>query len=875
MITNQEIDHDLLLYLNEDSIERKYWINTLKSINRKTFIPNDLHEYNSSISIDLFEVFYEKNLSDAILKIGKDNPYSIQIILNTALAILLKKYIQEEQIAINNPIYKQKEGENYINTFIPVIIQPDDKLSFIELIRIQKDFLIESIKNQNFPVLQLFKRENRTFNMNEWFTDISLSITNIHNKEYLNSVVSNLLFEFTIESQISCTIHYNSGLYSVSNIKNILEHLEYILFQVTQNPKIKISDIEILEESEKDNLIHQNNSVEKGDENKVIHQLFYHKVKLYPKQEVIISTNKSYTYEELNKKTNQLAHFLQSKGVRRNSLVPILADPSPEMIIGILGIIKAGGAYIPVSPEYPESRVSFILKDSNAKILLTTSEYKWDSFNIMVIDINDPKIEEFDNTDLVINNESEDVVYSIYTSGSTGTPKGVLIEHASVLNILTVLEDMYPLGNDDAFLLKTNYTFDVSVTEIFGWFFGNGKLVILDKGSEKDPKKIVECISKYEVTHLNYVPSNLSVFLDVVEVNSYEKLRSLKYLFVAGEAFQTELLEKVKKLDWIQVENIYGPTEGTIYTTYYSLNKETLSVPIGKPLINISVYNLNKNKQLQPKNLPGELCVGGIGVARGYLNRPELTDEKFFHNLFTGSGRIYKTGDLMRLSDDGNIEYLGRIDHQVKIRGYRIELEEIEKRLSLNSGIDKCIVVKKTNESGYDYLCAYYISTVEHNIDTLRHFVLESLPGYMCPEFFIKIDSIPYTLSGKIDLQGLPNPVLNPMKNKDYLAPTSSLQKQIAEVWENILGVKNIGINDNFFLLGGNSTKAILLSSELEKILNREVSVVDLFEYFTIDSFINYLSKSDVDRAELLDDPERLTSIKENRLKQRNKRLQK
>ncbi|MCP4153552.1 MAG: amino acid adenylation domain-containing protein, partial [bacterium] len=402
---------------------------------------------------------------------------------------------------------------------------------------------------------------------------------------------------------------------------------------------------------------------------------------------------------------------------------------SIEMIIGLLGILKAGGAYLPIAPHYPEERINYMLKDSSTKIVLKDlKELEKLDEEIEVIDISivnqlspstgtqhhpaghqypssiqypasSIQSPSFPDNQYPITNPTNPLAYIIYTSGSTSRPKGVMIEHTSVVNILTAIQREYPLKNSDIYLFKTSYIFDVSVTEIFGWFMDGGRLAVLEKDAEKDPRQIIETIKKQRVTHINFVPSMFGTFVEALKTQTRPpQLAALKYIFLAGEALSPVLVEKFRGLDSggrIQLENIYGPTEATIYTTSYSLtdwNKGN-PVPIGKPMGNVILYILDKYDNMQPAGVPGELCIAGKGLARGYLNQPELTGERFVNYKLqvtnykapagppeapVTDGIYYRTGDLARWLPDGNVEFLGRIDHQVKIRGFRIELGEIE-----------------------------------------------------------------------------------------------------------------------------------------------------------------------------------------------------
>ena len=541
----------------------------------------------------------------------------------------------------------------------------------------------------------------------------------------------------------------------------------------------------------------------------------------------------SLTYRQLNEQSDRLAGLLIGKGVLADSIVAIMMERSIEMIIGILGILKSGGAYLPIDPEYPQERIDYMLKDSSAAILLTNLEMK-----------------RMDNCQLsIVNNQlsmQKQLAYVIYTSGSTGKPKGVMIDHGSVVNLLFAMQNQYPFTASDTYLLKTSYTFDVSVTELFGWYMGTaggGKLVILEKNGEKDPLIILNWIQWHHITHINFVPSMFNSFLDFVNEKNKNQLRGLKYIFLAGEALPPAQVKKFRHLNTgIELENIYGPTEGTVYSCRYSLSgwNGIDNVPIGKPLANIRLYILNKYDHLQPLGVPGELYISGEGLALGYLNRPELTAEKFSRNYRSyGSYRTYinyKTGDLARWLPNGDIEYLGRIDHQVKIRGFRVELGEIENLLIKHNQVKNAVVIIKADVTGDKNLVAYFVSDIELPDTELREYLRKELPDYMVPSYFSRLEKIPLTSSGKVDRKALPQPELKSAET--YTAPRNKIEMKLVEIWGNVLGkdisINPIGIDDNFFRLGGHSLKVTIMMSTIHKELEVKVELKEIFRTPTI-----------------------------------------
>ncbi|MCK4762566.1 MAG: amino acid adenylation domain-containing protein, partial [Candidatus Aminicenantes bacterium] len=555
-------------------------------------------------------------------------------------------------------------------------------------------------------------------------------------------------------------VEYCSDLFMEETIERFRNYFKNIVTSVLKNPQVKLSEIEILPIEEKQQILYEFNDTESDfPRDKTLHELFREQVAKMPAEIALRHGERSLTFAAWNQESNRLAKVLRTKGVGPDTIVAILVDRSIEMLTGIMGILKSGGAYMPINPGYPAERIELIMRDSAAKFLTAPSS---DSVNIdlgpgiEVIDLIEENHRHGDGGNPQIVNNPRDMAYVIYTSGSTGTPKGTLIEHRSVVNILKNMEELYPLKEEDAYLLKTNYIFDVSVTEIFCLLFGSGKLALLEAGKEGDPEAIAAAVKRDSVTHINFVPSMLNVFLDYIDKTTQADLQSLKYVIVAGEAFPVPLAKKaVGLLGNARIENIYGPTEATVYTTGYPLPpvEEIDRVPIGRPLNNIRNYVVDKHFNPQPIGVSGEFCIGGVCLARGYLNRPELTTEKFVLTSHQSPLTLYRTGDLVRWLPGGNIEFLGRLDHQVKIRGFRIELGEIENRLLAHEQVKEAVVLVRESKVGEKHLCAYIAakspeqrtgSEVDRgeslSSSHLRQYLSRILPDYMVPAFFVFLD---------------------------------------------------------------------------------------------------------------------------------------
>ncbi|HLP62838.1 MAG TPA: amino acid adenylation domain-containing protein, partial [Candidatus Deferrimicrobium sp.] len=640
-------------------------------------------------------------------------------------------------------------------------------------------------------------------------------------------------FVSEMEDEVHIAIEYYTGIFKEESIRRLATHFRAIIKTIIKTSSIILKDIDIISEEEKQQIMQKFNDTERdypGD--RTIHQLFAGQAGRTPDRIAIVGAEgeekKHLTYKELNDRTGRLACLLADKGVRSDNIVGIMVERSLEMVIGIMGILKSGGAYLPIDPGYPQERIDYMLKDSDAQIIVgdwhACPEIHHSSFSI----------------------QHSNLAYLIYTSGSTGKPKGVMIEHGSVVNLLFTMQDEYPVTPADTYLLKTSYIFDVSVTELFAWFMGGGRLAILEKNGHKDPRAIGDSIEKNKVSHINFVPSMFNVFIEYMAAEKKYRFGCLKYIFLAGEELLPDLVEKFRALNTgITLENIYGPTESTVYSSKYSLSgwNGIGNIPIGKPLPNTKLYILNKYHYLQPVGIAGELCISGPGLARGYLNRVELTSDTFYRSCKSDRTYIfYKTGDLAKWLPDGNIAFLGRIDQQVKIRGFRIEPGEIENRLLKHDRVKNAAVVVKKDETGEKSLVAYIVSDIKLPDTELRKYLLKDLPDYMIPAFFIQLEQIPLTANGKINRRALPDFAFT--TGKEVVEPRNEMEKTLVAIWRDVLSLPpdaRIGIDDNFFQLGGHSLKATVLVSKIHKALNVKIPLAGIFNIATIRELAEYI----------------------------------
>lgn len=656
-------------------------------------------------------------------------------------------------------------------------------------------------------------------------------------------------YPFTIyikPSNEGCDIDmvYNGKAFRSEEICEIESSFRVIIEQLIGNCHALIGAIEtVTEEKAKLLLFGQGETTSKVD--KSLSQLFEDQAKKNPSHTAIIEGDKEYSYCNVDQKSNQIAHYLRKKGVSAGSIVGLHCERSSQVILIILGILKAGGAYLPLDIEMPLERLEVILRESDCQWLFVNQMLPI-SFNGEIL-LTDPKEWEEETVySLPYLNQPRELAYIIYTSGSTGIPKGVLIEQESIVNRLINLQKMYPCNGEDAFLFKTSYAFDVSCTELFSWFIGGGKVVVLGAGLEKEPNQIAEIIERHRITHLNFSPSMLKLFLHFVsEKTLHSILQQIKFLFSAGEALTLDIQQRFKEFhSKAFLINLYGPTECTVYAT----GTKYKNTSIGVPLPNLQAYILDEDLNLVPKWVPGELYLSGSGLARGYLNRPELTAERFIPSPFQNGQRMYKTGDRVRWSSEGNIEFIGRKDSQVKIRGFRIEIGEIEQSIyGLNLIKEAVVITERLHDELV--LIAYYVAKESTLLpsERLKAELKKKVPSYMVPSFFVALEEMPHKSSGKIDRKRLPplgdfeiSSTLIPPLRKKLL---SLNEQKLVELWATVLEVplESIGMADNFFDRGGHSLKAMRLLAQVRQQWNIHLSIRDFFENPTIEFLISSL----------------------------------
>lgn len=838
-----------------------YWRNYLSNIDSPALLKGSKSgrgkNENYNIKID------SKIINDFI----KTNKITLAEFFYFAWALLLRTYLNCEDIIFGTTI----SGRNievpgidkavglFINT-LPLRVKISDMAS---LGKMMSDIRKSLVERQDYEALSQSEiNQALKVDSSEPMYDSIVVVENYpfdknDNEKNLIHLTDYSIFEktnYSITVNISEKKHhievnfiYNNEIFSDSYIKNMLRHFENIIMNITEcGLSEKCINIELLSADEKGKIEDFNNTSCDYNSNSCVHYEFEKNVILYSDKIAVKYDGKSMTYGELNNAANFYANKLRSAGVTNNSIVGILFERSFEMMIAILAVLKAGGAYMPIAIDIPEERLNYILEDSGVKIIVTVSDFNGKFNDHSQLNIIDLDYAGYDNTvvydDPVHINEKNDLVYIIYTSGTTGNPKGVMLEHHSLMNRIGWMDKSYPIDVEDMVLQKTPYTFDVSVWELLWWSQKGACLCFIKQGDEKNPDRIVEEIHNNNVTVMHFVPAMFSVFIEYLEnnVELLDKLSSLKYIFTSGEALNANQVNRFYKInDKADIVNLYGPTEATIDVSVYHCNRGKIyeTIPIGKPIDNTKLYVVNSAYNIQPIGVAGELCICGVNLARGYLNKPELTKEKFCSGSRDIDQRFYKTGDITRLMPDGNIEYLGRCDDQVKIRGLRIELGEIENVIGRYDSISEVAATIKKSSSGDNQIVAYYVLKDPYDdldLNDLKQFILRYSPEYMIPAYFMKIDEMPKSSNGKVNRKELLMLNVENDRSSEYKAPETEMQVKISDIWHSLIDIEKIGIYDNFFMIGGDSIRAIRLVSKLNKVFGVNIKISVLYNNSTI-----------------------------------------
>jgi amino acid adenylation domain-containing protein len=656
-----------------------------------------------------------------------------------------------------------------------------------------------------------------------------------------------------VDEGLTGYFEFATDLFDEPTLSRMAGHLSTLLEGIVAEPQARLSRLALMTERERRQLAEWNDTRVHYAKDGAIHHVIERQAAATPDAVAVWFEGQSLTYRELNRRANQLARHLQRLGVQRDSMVGICAERSLELVVGLLGIVKAGGAYLPLDPTYPKDRLTFMMEDARVPVLLTQERLRQtiaaDGAHRVCLDSEWSAIERESGEDLGVPIDPEQLAYVIFTSGSTGRPKGAMNTHAGILNRLQWMQAAYGLTGDDRVMQKTHFSFDVSVWEFFWPLMYGARLVVSRPGGHQDSQYLVQLITEQQITTLHFVPSMLEVFL---KEKGVESCTSIRRVICSGEALPYETQQRFFARLSAELHNLYGPTEAAVDVTYWACKAtERPVVPIGRPIANIQIHLLDPLLQPVPIGIAGELHIGGIGLARGYLNRVELTAEKFITS--PAHGRLYKTGDLARYFPDGNIEYLGRIDHQVKIRGFRIELGEIEAVVAQHPEIREVLVMAREDRPGDKRLVAYVVPRKERAPSTadLKAFLKDKLPEHMVPSVFVSLAEMPLSPNGKADRKALPAPDASHFgSEREWVAPRNQAEEVLADLWSRVLQVERVGVHDNFFERGGHSLLAMQLVSRVREAFQVELPLRSLFEKPTISELVLLIEEQIIKQLE-------------------------
>nr|WP_248277579.1 non-ribosomal peptide synthetase [Brasilonema sp. UFV-L1] len=842
-----------------------YWKQQLKGELPVLQLPTDRPRPNLTTFTGAKQYFtFSKTLTDALNQLSQREDATLFMTLLAAFNILLYYYTEQEDILIGSPIANRNrsELEGMLGLFVNTLVLRNNlsgNPSFQELLHRVRECTLSAYAHQDLPFEMLVEelQPQRDLSRNPLYevmfvlqntpTSVqSVSGLTLRTLQFDSGTAQLDIFLSMSESQQGLTgfLEYNTDIFEDATITRFIIHFQTLLERIVANPEQRICELSPLTSLERQQLLFEwNQKSADYPQDTSLDQLFEHQVEHSPDSLALISQSEQLTYRQLNQRVNQLAHYLQKQGVTEETLVAICLERSIEMIVGILAVLKAGGAYIPLDPSYPVERLGFMLSDSQAEVLITQHEIleklPTSSAKTVCLDIHFDEISRESQQNPTNLSKADNLAYVIYTSGSTGTPKGVLGTHRGTVNGLHWLWKTYPFTKQEVCCQKTAISFVDSVWEIFAPLLHGIPTVIIPDVIVKDPQLFIETLAHHKVTRIVLVPSLLRLLLDSYS-HLIKNLSHLTLWITSGEALSISLAQTFQELmPFAKLINLYGSSEVSANVTYYDtslLPKQATSIPIGRPIDNTQVYVLNSHLQPTSVGVVGELYIGGDGLANGYLHRTQLTQERFIDNPFVPGTKLYKTGDLVRYLNDGNLEYFGRRDDQVKIRGFRVELGEIAAAIGQHPDVRESIVITADDAQGSKGLIAYVVTDKQDIVSQLSHSLQQKLPNYMIPSGFVVLDALPLTPNGKVDKRALPtDDFIRLNATPSFIAPRNFTELALVKTWENLLNTSPIGVTDNFFDLGGHSFLAVRLMAQIHDRFGHNLPLSTLFENPTIE----------------------------------------
>lgn len=819
---------------------------------------------------------FENSLIESLRELGQRHGVTLFMVLLSAFKVLLMRYTGQRDICVGTPIAGRNwtEIEGLIGFFVNTLVmrtevRGDD--SFEAVMRRVREVALNGYAHQDVSFEKLVEeiQPERDASRQPFFQVMFALNTDTNQAtgkggsgqgmalspfqfDYTTTRYDLELFVNDVGNDCFGKIVYNTDLFEAPTIRRMLFHFRNLLVSIVDNPKQAVSALPLLSDNERQQILHEwNDTVRPFPSHLCLSQLFETQVQASPDATALIFEDRQFTYAELNERANLLAHRLRRLGVRPEQRVGILMERQPDLIVSLLAILKAGGAYLPLDPEYPQERLSFMLADADVRVVLTqqhlASHVRRDGLEIVCVDTDWASIETEESAANPENvTTSDNLAYVIYTSGSTGIPKGVEVTHRNVARLLFGV-DYARFEGRPRILHMASVSFDASTFEVWGALLHGGCLVLYP---ERVPSfaGIANSVKRYGIDMMWLTASLFNAVVD----DAPDSLQGVKQLLVGGEALSVGHVKRaLEKLEDVQLTNGYGPTESTTFTCCHRIDAvsgDERGIPIGRPIGNTEVYVLGQSMEVVGVGVSGELYIGGDGLARGYMRRPELTAERFVPNPYGEPGaRLYRTGDVCRYREDGAIEYVGRIDGQVKVRGHRIELGEIETAIGAIANVREVVVVAREDQPGDKRLVAYVVSEGEQNGAEIQKQLQDRLPEYMIPTAFVNMEALPLTSNGKVDRKRLPAPETQQLETvEEPVEPLTEVAKVIRKIWQEVLKVESVGVNRNFFDLGGHSLLMVQVHGRLQQTYGEELSMTELFKYPTVSALAEYLSRKNI-----------------------------
>ncbi|WHX87152.1 lichenysin non-ribosomal peptide synthetase LicA [Bacillus paralicheniformis] len=844
------------LLTERHKVQEEYWLKELAGELPVLTLPADYPRP----SIQTFEgsrlsFALKPELVQQLRKLAKETDSTLYMVLAASYSALLSKLSGQSEVIVGSPAAGRPHTDlnriigMFVNT-LAIRTRPEGDKPFSAFLEEVKETTLGAFEHQDYPFEELIEKLNiqRDMSRNPLF-DAVFSMRNADLKDLSMEGITLKPYDFahqTAKFDLTLTaaeedgllvfeMEYNTALFKHESIERWRGYWVNLLEAVAENPDARLSELSLLDEAEKRRIVQNWNETRLAvPQDKTVHELFEAQVLRTPDRGAAVYNGVKWTYKELNARANRLARLLIEKGARPEQRIGIMVKPSLEMAAGVLAILKAGAAYVPIDPSYPAERIGYVLKDSGAELLLTQTNLaapeEFSGETLLLDSMLSEEITKDDEVNPQAGTQSDNLAYLIYTSGTTGQPKGVMVEHQSLVNLCYWHNDAFKVTEQDKSAKYAGFGFDASVWEMFPYWIAGAELHIIDEAIRMDITRLNQYFEENGIT-ITFLPTQLCE--QFMELDN----QSLRVLLTGGDK-----LKRIEKRNYTLVNN-YGPTENTVVATSTAIDPDEGMLSIGKPIANTRVYVLGQNNEVQPVGVAGELCITGRGLARGYLNKPEETAKRFTEDPFVPGERMYRTGDAVKWLEDGRLEYIGRIDQQVKIRGFRIELSEIEVQLARLSEAQEAVVTDIEDACGNKALCGYVVANEQLDTESLARKLAQTLPDYMVPSFWVQLDELPVTANGKVDRRALPQPDVE-AQTAEYKAPLTETEQLLADIWQEVLGIDRIGITDNFFALGGDSIKGIQMASRLQQ-HGWKLEMKDLFQHPTIGELSAYVQAAD------------------------------